>query len=62
MPRYKGTILGFHYDVIKDNNAEFKTWAKEKLIKQIFALEIDGIEFNNNQVIQNMIKEILGII
>lgn len=48
--RFVGQVTGFHYDIVKKNEAEFKLWLKEKLERYIFNAE--ELE---------VIKDILGI-
>ena len=47
--KYTGEILGFHYDIEKKDDAEFKIWLKAKLERYVFT-----------EPVLEVIKDILG--
>ena len=47
---YKGTVMGFNYEIELKDDAEFKDWLKAKLDRYVFS----SLE-------KEVIKEILGV-
>ena len=50
MSEYKGTFLGFRYETIKTNVAEFRTWLKQKIQRYVLPSDCQAV-----------LEDILGI-
>lgn len=52
MTLFKGTIIGFNYEIELETEEEFKTWLKAKLLRYMFDL---------NSPAYDVLMDILGI-